>query len=273
MNLISGELWPLLKSVVRPKKFLGQHFLTDQNIARKIADAFVPCDATVVEIGPGTGALTRFLVERNLHPVLIEIDHESVAHLKTQYSSEQVSLIHGDFLEQGLTGIAGSSFAIIGNFPYNISSQIFFKVLENRSSVKLVVGMIQKEVAQRIASGPGSRVYGILSVLIQAFYDVKLLFHVPPGVFNPPPKVMSSVISLTRNQTKQLDCDESMFFVVVKRAFQNRRKTLRNALKDLNLPAGVYKLDIMDKRAEQLGVQDYIKLVNAIKAGEGVSGV
>ena len=227
----------------------------------------------MVEIGPGTGALTRFLVERNLHPVLIEIDHESVAHLKTQYSSEQVTLIHGDFLEQGLTGIAGSSFAIIGNFPYNISSQIFFKVLENRSSVKLVVGMIQKEVAQRIASGPGSRVYGILSVLIQAFYDVKLLFHVPPGVFNPPPKVMSSVISLTRNQTKQLDCDESMFFVVVKRAFQNRRKTLRNALKDLNLPAGVYKLDIMDKRAEQLGVQDYIKLVNAIKAGEGVSGV
>jgi 16S rRNA (adenine1518-N6/adenine1519-N6)-dimethyltransferase len=260
--------------MVRPKKFLGQHFLTDQNIARKIADAFIPeQDTTVIEIGPGTGALTRFLVERHLNPVLIEIDAESVEYLKSHYTEKQITLIQGDFLEQGLSGIAGNRFAVIGNFPYNISSQIFFKVLENRSSINLVVGMIQKEVAQRIASGPGNRTYGILSVLIQAFFDVKILFHVPPGVFNPPPKVMSSVIRLIRNQTKQLGCDEIRFFTVVKRAFQNRRKTLRNALKDLNLPAHVYALEIMAKRAEQLGVQDYVRLVNTINDSEGVSGV
>jgi len=250
--------------MVRPKKFLGQHFLTDQQVARKIVDAFEPAAATVVEIGPGTGALTRHLVARGIHPWLIEVDRESVQYLNEHYSSAQVTVREADFLETGLQDITGEQVAIIGNFPYNISSQIFFKVLENRDRVNLVVGMIQKEVAQRIAAPPGSRTYGILSVLLQAWYDIKVLFHVPPGVFNPPPKVMSSVIRLQRNGVRQLGCDERLFFTIVKRAFQNRRKTLRNALKDLNLPAAVYGQDLMGKRAEQLSVSDFVGLVNTV---------
>ena len=252
--------------MVRPKKFLGQHFLTDQQVARKIVDAFEPAGATVVEIGPGTGALTRHLVVRELHPWLIEVDRESVQYLHEHYPASQVTVREADFLETGLHDISGDQVAIIGNFPYNISSQIFFKVLENRDRVNLVVGMIQKEVAQRIAAPPGSRTYGILSVLLQAWYDIKVLFHVPPGVFNPPPKVMSSVIRLQRNSVGHLGCDEGLFFIIVKRAFQNRRKTLRNALKDLNLPSAVYGLDLMGKRAEQLSVSDFVGLVNTVTA-------
>jgi 16S rRNA (adenine1518-N6/adenine1519-N6)-dimethyltransferase len=257
--------------MVRPKKSLGQHFLTDVNICRKIADAFEPTpDSAVVEIGPGTGALTRFLLERDLNPVLIEIDRDSVEHLKNHLPSGKFEIIEADFLETGFKDIKGGHISLIGNFPYNISSQIFFKVLENRDRVQVVTGMIQKEVAQRIAAPPGSRTYGILSVLLQAFYDIKILFHVPPGVFNPPPKVMSSVIRFVRNNTVRLDCDERLFFMVVKRAFQNRRKTLRNALKDLHLPPEVYKLGVMDKRAEQLSVADYAGLVKEITHREAV---
>lgn len=257
--------------MVRPKKSLGQHFLTDVNICRKIADAFNPGPGSaVVEIGPGTGALTGFLLERNLNPVLIEIDRDSVAFLKNHLPAGKFEIREADFLETGFRDIEGNQISLIGNFPYNISSQIFFKVLENRDRVVVVTGMIQKEVAQRIAAPPGSRTYGILSVLLQAYYDIKILFHVSPGVFNPPPKVMSSVISLVRNQTKQLDCDERLFFIVVKRAFQNRRKTLRNALKDLHLPSEVYKLGIMDKRAEQLSVADYAGLLKEITHREAV---
>lgn len=251
--------------MVRPKKSLGQHFLTDQNICRKIADAFDPIPGSaVVEIGPGTGALTKFLLERNLNPILIEIDNESVEFLKKNFSPGQFEIRETDFLETGFQNIDNDRISLIGNFPYNISSQIFFKVLENRDRTGLVVGMIQKEVAQRIAAPPGSRTYGILSVLLQAFYDITILFHVPPGVFNPPPKVMSSVIRLVRNSTARLDCDEELFFRLVKRAFQNRRKTLRNALKDLHLPSEVYRLGVMDKRAEQLSVADYEGLAKEI---------
>lgn len=251
--------------MVRPKKALGQHFLTDANVARKIVDAFSPSsDARVVEIGPGTGALSGMLAERFHRPVLLDIDQESVDHLRGRFTDTQAEIIHGDFLETGFDGLKDDRFAVIGNFPYNISSQIFFKVLENRDRVGLVVGMIQKEVAQRIASPPGSRVYGILSVLIQAYYDVRVLFHVPPGVFLPPPKVMSSVIRLERNNVHRLDCDEVMFFRMVKRAFGNRRKTLRNALKDLNLPSRFYASERMGLRAEQLSVSDFVELVKSI---------
>lgn len=253
--------------MVRPKKSLGQHFLTDINVCRKIADSFQPsADSTVVEIGPGTGALTKFLLERELHPILIEIDRDSVAYLRGIIPPEKAQIRETDFLKSGFDGIESGAISLIGNFPYNISSQIFFQVLDHRSRVKLVVGMIQKEVAQRIASPPGSRIYGILSVLLQAFYNIKILFHVPPGVFNPPPKVMSSVIRLERNQVVSLDCDEVLFFKIVKRAFQNRRKTLRNALKDLHLPISIYQLEIMDKRAEQLSVNDYVYLIKKIQA-------
>jgi len=257
--------------MVRPKKSLGQHFLTDLNICRKIADGFEPVpDSAVVEIGPGTGALTRFLLERNLNPFLIEIDRDSVAYLKKNLPAGKCTILEADFLETGFKDIIGEKISLIGNFPYNISSQIFFKVLETRNRVEVVTGMIQKEVAQRIAAPPGSRTYGILSVLLQAYYEIKILFHVPPGVFNPPPKVMSSVIRLVRNNTVRLDCDERLFFAVVKRAFQNRRKTLRNALKDLHLPSEVYKLGVMDKRAEQLSVADYAGLVKEITNRETV---
>lgn len=251
--------------MVRPKKSLGQHFLTDRQVAARIVDAFQPdLGAEVVEIGPGTGALTRFLVERPNRPVLFEVDAESVDYLKANYTEEQIRVIHTDFLQSGFSEIENEHIAVISNFPYNISSQIFFKILENRNRVGLVVGMLQKEVAQRMAAPPGSRTYGILSVLLQAYYEVKILFHVPPGVFNPPPKVMSSVIRLERNQVLRLPCDEELFVRVVKTAFGQRRKTLRNALKGLNLPAGFYASDRMGLRAEQLSVSDFVELVNLI---------
>ena len=251
--------------MVRPKKSLGQHFLTDRNVAERIVDSFQPAeDAVVVEIGPGTGALTRYLVDRFRRPVLLEVDSESVDYLRTNYSEDQVTVVHTDFLRSGFEGLPDGPIAVIGNFPYNISSQIFFRILENRDRVGLVVGMIQKEVAQRIAAPPGSRTYGILSVLLQAYYDIRVLFHVPPGVFHPPPKVMSSVIRLERNQVKKLSCDEELFVKVVKTAFGQRRKTLRNALKGLNLPAGFYTSERMGLRAEQLSVSDFVELVNLI---------
>jgi 16S rRNA (adenine1518-N6/adenine1519-N6)-dimethyltransferase len=255
---------------VRPKKSLGQHFLKDQGIAQKIVEALkLPIGKNnVVEIGPGTGVLTQYLVKNpDIDLTLIELDRDSVAYLKTHYPKLEGKIIEGDFLDLDLESAVGSDFHIIGNFPYNISSQIFFKVFENRNQVKQVVCMLQKEVADRIAEKEGSKTYGILSVLLQAYYDIEFLFKVPPGVFFPPPKVMSGVIRLIRNNRETLGCDEVIFKKVVKQSFQTRRKTLRNALKPLNLNAAIYALPIMDKRAEQLSVEQFISLTKLIEQG------
>jgi 16S rRNA (adenine1518-N6/adenine1519-N6)-dimethyltransferase len=260
--------------MVRPKKFLGQHFLNDTNIAQKIVEALeLPAGqrSSVLEIGPGTGVLTRGLLDRkDVDLKVIEIDFESVSYLKKNYKGLSGRILEGDFLETEIEKIFPGPFNIIGNFPYNISSQIFFKVLDHRNQVEQVVCMLQKEVADRIASKHGNKVYGILSVLLQAYYDIENLFKVSPGVFNPPPKVMSAVIRLKRNKREKLDCDEVLFKHVVKQAFGKRRKTLRNALKHLNLPGSVVVLDMMDKRAEQLSVEDFIFLTRSIQQGETV---
>jgi 16S rRNA (adenine1518-N6/adenine1519-N6)-dimethyltransferase len=267
---LTFELTPV--PLVRAKKFLGQHFLNDQNIAQRIVESLAPDpNSNVLEIGPGTGVLTKFLVaDKSLNLKVIEIDWDSVAHLKKHYPTLQI--IEGDFLKLDLLSIFDKSFSIIGNFPYNISSQIFFKVLEQREQVNGVVCMLQKEVADRIASPPGNKTYGILSVLLQAFYDIEYLFKVPPGVFIPPPKVMSAVIRLKRNQRQHLDCDEAQFFKVVKQGFNNRRKTLRNALKNLNLATEFSALPIFNQRAEQLSVEEFVyitQLMEKSRAGAG----
>lgn len=241
--------------------------MKDENIARNIVAALAldGNDVKVIEIGPGTGVLTKYLSQiKNIDLRLIEIDRESVAYLKDTYPNLKARIIEADFLELDLETIFSEPCAIIGNFPYNISSQIFFKVLDHRDKVSQVVGMLQKEVAERIAAPPGSKTYGILSVLLQAYYDIELLFKVPPGVFFPPPKVMSAVIRLKRNKVSKLDCDEVQFRKIVKQAFQMRRKTLRNALKSLNLAASISTLPLLDKRAEQLAVEDFISLTKLI---------
>jgi 16S rRNA (adenine1518-N6/adenine1519-N6)-dimethyltransferase len=256
--------------MVRPKKFLGQHFLKDQHIAQKIVDGLVLPEgpAQVIEVGPGTGVLTQYLmVKPNIALTLFEIDRESVTYLKEQFPSLTNKIVEGDFLEMDLAKLVPGDFHIIGNFPYNISSQIFFKVLEHRQQAKQVVCMLQKEVADRIAEKEGSKTYGILSVLLQAYYHIEYLFKVPPGVFFPPPKVMSAVIRLTRNNRITLGCDEALFKKVVKQSFQNRRKTLRNALKPLNLNATILALPLLDKRAEQLSVEQFILLTQLIERG------
>lgn len=257
--------------MVRAKKFLGQHFLNDLGIARQIVDSLVIGENQhVLEIGPGTGVLTKFLIQDQVIKLtVIEIDWDSVAHLKKQYPS--LRIIEGDFLELNLQDIFGTSFSIIGNFPYNISSQIFFKVLEQRNLVDQVVCMLQKEVADRIAEPPGSKTYGILSVLLQAFYDIEYLFKVSPGVFIPPPKVMSAVIRLTRNKREKLECDEVLFFKVVKQGFNNRRKTLRNALKSLNLAPEFLSLPIFDQRAERLSVDEFVYITQLMEKSRGGS--
>nr|WP_262918917.1 16S rRNA (adenine(1518)-N(6)/adenine(1519)-N(6))-dimethyltransferase RsmA [Tunicatimonas sp. TK19036] len=252
-------------SNVRPKKFLGQHFLKDQNIAEKIVHSLTGHGGyqQVLEIGPGMGVLTQFLVSLDQYQTTVmEVDAESVTYLEQHY--EALPILHQDFLKADLSPIP-SPFAIIGNFPYNISSQIFFKVLEHRQDIPEVVGMLQKEVAERIQSEHGNKTYGILSVLLQAFYDIEYLFTVEPHVFHPPPKVRSAVIRLKRNATKQLDCDEVLFKRVVKQGFQNRRKTLRNALKPLNLPELIRQLPMLNLRAEQLSVQDFVSLTQQIE--------
>lgn len=255
--------------MVRAKKFLGQHFLNDQGIAQQIVDSLLQEDHTnVLEIGPGTGVLTKFLVQHKaINLKVIEIDWDSVAHLHKHYPSLKV--IEGDFLQLDLNEIFGDSFSIIGNFPYNISSQIFFKVLEQRDAVTQVVCMLQKEVAERIAEPPGSKTYGILSVLLQAFYSIEYLFEVSPRVFIPPPKVVSAVIRLKRNTRKSLACDEALFFKVVKQGFNNRRKTLRNALKSLNLAPEFLTLPIFDQRAERLSVDDFVHITQLAERSRG----
>ena len=252
---------------VRPKKFLGQHFLKDQGIARDIVDALqVSSKDEVLEIGPGTGVLTKLLLEKGKNLHVIEIDRESIAFLKKNFKDLEGRILEGDFLKMDLQKIyPNKHFNVIGNYPYNISSQIFFKVLESKNQVDQLVGMIQKEVAKRITAGPGSKTYGILSVLLQAYYDMEYLFTVQPVSFHPPPKVDSAVIRMKRNNVSKLECDEKLFIRVVKQGFQNRRKTLRNALKPINLPDSVKAEAILDRRAETLGVQDFTDLTNKIE--------
>jgi 16S rRNA (adenine1518-N6/adenine1519-N6)-dimethyltransferase len=255
-------------SKVRAKKHLGQHFLKDLNVAERIAGALSGHrgSRTVLEIGPGMGVLTDFLIGKAYDLHLIEIDKESVSYLQKKYAGEELEILEGDFLHIDLGRIVTGPHAIIGNFPYNISSQIFFKVLDRRSLVTEVVGMLQKEVAERIISKKGNKTYGILSVLLQAFYDVEYLFTVPPEVFDPPPKVNSGVIRIKRNEVDKLDCDEKLFFRLVKQAFSTRRKTLRNALKPMGLSEEFKAAPMLDLRAEQLGVADFVFLTQQLEA-------
>jgi len=250
--------------MVRPKKYLGQHFLTDKNIARKITDCLSSDFSTVCELGPGTGILTEALLKkdfiRELH--LIEIDNESIDYLRTHFSDDRIKVTEADFLKYELTKISLSPFALIGNFPYNISSQILFKVIENRELIPETVGMIQKEVAERIAAPPGNKTYGILSVLLQAWFDITYCFTVNEDVFFPPPKVKSAVIRLKRNKITRLNCDEVFFVKVVKTAFNQRRKTLRNALKPLT--GKDFDHPLMGQRAEQLSWLQFEELTNHI---------
>jgi 16S rRNA (adenine1518-N6/adenine1519-N6)-dimethyltransferase len=246
---------------VRAKKALGQHFLKDENIALQIAESLTGLTPHVLEIGPGMGVLTKYLYNReNIDFHAIEIDTESVEYLHAHYPSLHV--IEGDFLALDLSTLFAEPFAVIGNFPYNISSQILFKVFDNRNRIPEVVGMFQKEVAERVAAKPGSKTYGILSVLLSAFYNIEYLFTVHEHVFNPPPKVKSAVIRLTRNDVQNLDCDEKRFVQVVKTGFNQRRKTLRNALKPLNMSLDSVPDELLQKRAEQLSVADFVTLTN-----------
>ena len=253
--------------MVRPKKFLGQHFLKDQDIARKIAESLSGHGeySSIIEIGPGTGVLTRYLMDSSYSITLVEIDFESVAFLKNSSQFGDLQIIEADFLKMDLEFLRSMPHAIIGNFPYNISSQLFFRILDFHNSIPEVVCMIQKEVAERIASPPGSKKYGILSVLLQAYYDIEYLFTVPPIVFQPAPKVDSGVIRLKRNKKKTLACDEKLFRKIVKGGFQNRRKTLRNALKPLNLPDILAEFDMISHRAEQLAVEDFVRLTQLVE--------
>ena len=252
---------------VRAKKALGQHFLTDLNIARKIATSLSGGTAEapdkVLEVGCGMGVLTQFLLERNdVVTYGAEIDSESVEYLHAHYPAFAPRLAEGDFLKMDLRETYGERLKIIGNFPYNISSQIFFKVLENRDIVPECVGMIQKEVAVRLAEPPGSKEYGILSVLLQAWYDIDYLFTVGEKVFNPPPKVKSAVVRLVRNNVEKLDCDEQLFIKVVKASFGQRRKMLRNSLKAAFGNFGGNEHRFFTMRAEQLSVADFVELTN-----------
>lgn len=255
---------------VRPKKFLGQHFLRDENIARKIADSLTGFGnyKQILEIGPGTGVLTKFLLdpeEYRWHGV--ELDRDSIAFLKEHYPAIASRLMEADFLRMSLPEIAGGEpLAIIGNFPYNISSQIVFKVLEHRDVVPELVGMFQKEMAQRIAAPPGNKTYGIMSVLTQAFYRVEYLFQVDEHVFHPPPKVKSAVIRIQRKD-EPLPCDSRKLFIVVKAAFNQRRKTLHNSVKGLNVNWEALPADFAGRRPEQMGLQDFFLM--AQQAGEG----
>lgn len=256
-------------SLVKAKKHLGQHFLTDKRIAEKIVDGLIHTDKyqQVLEVGPGMGILSDILLQReNLQTFLIDIDVESFQFLQQKYPQLGDRLINGDFLKLNFQDIFPGKFAVIGNFPYNISSQILFKILEERQNCVEMVGMFQKEVAERCAAKSGTKDYGILSVLLQAYYHIEYLFTVKPGTFNPPPKVNSGVIRLSRNNIETLPCDEKLFWRVVKAGFNQRRKTLRNAL------SGTVPKDKMDnhiyfdKRAEQLTVDDFIALTNHLES-------
>lgn len=256
---------------VKAKKHLGQHFLNDENIAQKIADSLtLEGYSRVLEIGPGMGVLTKYLLEKPIETYVIEIDTESVDYLNAHYPKLHGKIISKDFLRYNLKEVFGEEpYAIIGNFPYNISSQIVFKTLELRDQIPEFSGMFQKEVAERICEKKGSKTYGILSVLTQAFYDTEYLFTVSEHVFTPPPKVKSGVMRMRRKADYKLPCDERLFFTVVKTAFNQRRKTLRNSLKSLNLSDNLREDSIFDLRPEQISVEDFITLTQRI-AADGV---
>ena len=250
---------------VKPKKYLGQHFLNDENIATKVVDSLSLSNyLNVLEIGPGTGVLTKYLIKKDINLKLVEIDNESVEFLKTHLSIDPLIILQHDFLKLDLSNIFTENFAIIGNFPYNISTQIIFKVLEYKNSVPELIGMFQKEVAERICEKKGSKKYGILSVLTQTYYDTKYLFSVPASVFKPPPKVISAVIRLVRKEQIDINYNEKLFFKVVKLSFQQRRKTLRNSLKSFNLSDILREDAIFDLRPEQLSVRDFIYITDLI---------
>lgn len=253
---------------VKAKKHLGQHFLKDESIAKAIADTLsLEGYNDVLEIGPGMGVLTKYLLDKPTNTYVIEIDMESVAYLDANYPKLKDKIISKDFLKYNVNEIfEGKQFAIIGNFPYNISTQIVFRTLEFRHQIPEFSGMFQKEVAERICEKKGSKTYGILSVLAQAFYDAEYLFTVDEHVFNPPPKVKSGVMRLRRKEDFSLPCGEKLFFTVVKTAFQQRRKTLRNSLKTLNLSDNLREDTILDLRPEQLSVEDFIALTQKIEA-------
>lgn len=252
---------------VKPKKFLGQHFLKDLGIAKAIADTVdsVP-GLPVLEVGPGMGVLTQFLIPKERKLKVVELDFESVEYLRKNYPQLEDDIIEDDFLKMHLENLfEGQPFVLTGNYPYNISSQIFFKMLEHKDQIPCCTGMIQKEVAERLAAKPGNKTYGILSILIQAWYDVEYLFTVHENVFNPPPKVKSAVIRMKRNQTTDLGCNEALFKQVVKTTFNQRRKTLRNSIKPIiGKDSPLLTLDIMNKRPEQLSVQEFIELTNQV---------
>lgn len=261
---------------VRPKKALGQHFLTDLNVARRIADTIDGfTDLPIVEVGPGMGVLTQFLVEKGCDLTVVEIDTESVAWLKANMPALDGHILEADFLRLDLGELFnGRKMCVIGNYPYNISSQIFFHILQWRNLVVCCSGMLQKEVAERLAAPPGTKARGILSVLLQAWYDVEYLFTVDEHVFNPPPKVKSGVVKLTRNNVDTLGCDEALFRTVVKTTFGQRRKTLRNSLKGL-LPANAPMPDspLLALRPEQLSVSQFIELTNLVDAAKTAAKV
>ncbi len=251
--------------MVRPKKHLGQHFLTDKNIARNIVNLVSEKPAGLIEIGAGTGILTELLLKKfaeNFY--VVEIDAESIDYLKLHFPELDDRLLHQDFLQCNLSDFP-SPLSVIGNFPYNIGSQIFFHILRYKDQVSEIVCMIQKEVAERIASPPGNKTYGILSVLLQAWYSIELEFTVNEKVFNPPPKVKSTVIRLKRNNIQNLDCDEAFFVQLVKKGFNQRRKTLRNALREYLKPETALH-PLLDKRAEQLSVNDFVMLTRLLHA-------
>ncbi len=252
---------------VRAKKNLGQHFLKDEGIARRIADTIDGfADLPVIEVGPGTGMLTRFLLEKERDLKVVEIDLESIDYLNQHYPEREGRIIQQNFLTLDFAQHFDGPLCVIGNYPYNISSQIFFKVVDNKELVPCCTGMIQKEVAERMASSPGSKAYGILSVLLQAWYDIEYLFTVNEGAFIPPPKVKSAVVRLTRNERTKLDCNESLFKSVVKSCFNQRRKMIRNSIRAV-LPEGAVLPDhpLLTKRPEQLSISQFEELTNFVE--------
>ena len=253
---------------------MGQHFLKDFSVAERIADVLSPFpDLPVLEIGPGTGVLTQFLLKNNRDLTVVELDKESVIYLNNHYPALENRIIEADFLKLDLNDLFPGNFCVIGNYPYNISSQIFFKVLDYKDKILCCAGMLQKEPAERMASGPGKKAYGIISVLLQAWYDIEYLFTVEPDVFDPPPKVKSAVIRITRNARTALGCDEILFKTVVKTAFNQRRKTLRNSLKALvGEDDAVFDLPVFGCRPEQLSVEEFVELTNQIDALKGLKG-
>ena len=253
---------------VKPKKFLGQHFLKDLQVAQDIANTVVACpELPILEVGPGMGVLTQFLMTKERPLKVVELDFESVAYLRENFPALGNNIIEQDFLKMDLAQLfEGKPFVLTGNYPYNISSQIFFKMLDYKDLIPCCTGMIQKEVAERMAAGPGSKTYGILSVLIQAWYRVEYLFTVHEHVFNPPPKVKSAVIRMTRNETQELGCNEKLFKQIVKTTFNQRRKTLRNSISPILDKTNPLMADpIFNKRPEQLSVQEFINLTNRVE--------